>query len=43
MPTINQLVSKGREKQRRKMATPALQMPSTVVIAMLARKRGLMR
>ncbi|MEW6271378.1 MAG: 30S ribosomal protein S12 [Thermodesulfobacteriota bacterium] len=25
MPTINQLVSKGREKQRRKMATPALQ------------------
>ena len=25
MPTINQLVSKGREKQRGKMATPALQ------------------
>ena len=25
MPTINQLVSNGREKQRRKMATPALQ------------------
>jgi small subunit ribosomal protein S12 len=25
MPTINQLVAKGREKQRRKMATPALQ------------------
>jgi small subunit ribosomal protein S12 len=25
MPTINQLVKYGREKQRRKMATPALQ------------------
>ena len=25
MPTINQLVSKGREKQRRKTAAPALQ------------------
>jgi small subunit ribosomal protein S12 len=25
MPTINQLVSKGREKQRLKMSTPALQ------------------
>jgi small subunit ribosomal protein S12 len=25
MPTINQLVNQGREKQRRKMAAPALQ------------------
>ncbi|MBM4268274.1 MAG: 30S ribosomal protein S12 [Deltaproteobacteria bacterium] len=25
MPTINQLVKQGREKQRRKVATPALQ------------------